>query len=442
MSDVAPRADAEAPSGPSPVALAIAHDLVTRYRMRLADSRDSRLATLGDGYELACAVWNGPRAALVAFYEPPADEAAAGRDLAMRCDAARRWGRERLQLQGANVCDILIVALRPVPGSITAATPQGDPVRVGAAWVDAQQGNAGVILPIPPGLPSAGELRARARHVRDGSPVPTLAAVDLAERQTVAGGYAAPVRRQVMTQPVVTYGFIAVFVVIYILEQSLLRRFPSADAELFVFGALSNAPGGEDWWRFISSAFLHDNTSFFHILFNGLAMLWIGRLVEQLYGRLVLIGTFLITAVAGGLVWIAATAVGLEAAPGITIGASGGISGLVGLLLVLGRVQGRDVPAGVASGVRNYAIIVIALNVVLGFLSSGVNNFAHLGGVVAGALIGLVIPPMQRIGGRDLNVAEKAVLIGAIAVSAVALVLAAQSVISYLTSAGAGLQFQ
>ena len=429
MTDLAPGADAAPPPGPSPVALAIAYDLVTRYRMRLADGRDSRLASLGSDWELAGVIWNGPRAALVAFYEPPRDEAAAGRDLAMRCDAARRWGRERLQLQGATVCDILIVPLRAVPGSITAATAQGDPVRVGAAWVDPEQGNAGVILPIPPGLPSAGELRARARHVRDGGAVPTLAAVDLAERQVVAGGYAAPVRRQVMTHPVVTYGLIVAFVVIYILEQTLLRRFQDAGSELLAFGALGSAPPYEDWWRFVSSAFIHDNTSFFHILFNGLAMLWIGRLVEQLYGRLVLVGTFLITAVAGGLVWIGATATGIDAG-GITIGASGGISGLVGLLLVLGRVQGRSVPAGVASGVRNYAIIVIALNVVLGFLNSGVNNFAHLGGVVAGALIGLVIPPMQRIGGRDLSYAERAALIGAIAVSVVALVLAAQNLVS------------
>ena len=441
MTDLAPQADATPPPGPSPVALAVAFDLVTRYRMRLADGRDSRLGTLGAGYELATVIWNGPRAALVAFYEPPADAAAAGRDLAMRCDAARRWGRERLQLQAASVCDILLVALRPVSGSITTATPPGDPVRVGAAWVDAEQGSAGVLLPIPPGLPQAGELRARARHVRDGDPVPTLAAVDLAERQTVAGGYAAPVRRQVMTQPVVTYGLIGAFVVIYILEQTLLRRFPSADSELFVFGALGNASGGEDWWRFISSAFLHDNTSFFHILFNGLAMLWIGRLVEQLYGRLVLVGTFLITAVAGGLFWIGATAVGVEQAGGITIGASGGISGLVGLLLVLGRVQGRNVPAGVATGVRNYAIIVIALNIVLGFLTSGVNNFAHLGGVIVGVLVGLVIPPMQRIGGRDLSIAEKAALIGVIAIAAVALALAVQSVVSFLT-APSGFQFQ
>ncbi|MFN2582619.1 MAG: rhomboid family intramembrane serine protease, partial [Candidatus Dormibacteria bacterium] len=331
-------------------------------------------------------------------------------------------------------CDVLLVALRPVTGSIMASAPAGDPVRVGAAWIDVEQGNAAAVLPIPGGMPSLTELRARVRHVRDGGAVPTLAAVDLAERQAVAGGYAAPVRRATVTQPTVTYALIGIFVAVYLLEQVLLRRFQAPDAELFAFGGLVNAPGGEAWWRFVSSAFIHDNTSFFHILFNGLAMFWIGRFVEQLYGRLVLVGTFLISAVAGGLVWIGATAVGVETAGRITIGASGGISGLVGLLLLLGRVQGKNVPAGVASGMRNYAVIVIVLNVVLGFLSSGVNNFAHAGGIVAGALLGVVLPPMQRVGGRDLTVAEKIGLIAVTAVCGVALIFAAQSLISALTT--------
>ena len=45
---------------PSPVALLIAHSLVTRYRLRLADARDSRLAALQYPYELGAAAWTGP----------------------------------------------------------------------------------------------------------------------------------------------------------------------------------------------------------------------------------------------------------------------------------------------------------------------------------------------------------------------------------------------
>jgi rhomboid protease GluP len=330
-----------------------------------------------------------------------------------------------LQIQPAQTCDILLVALRPVTGAISTATSPSDPVRVGAAWVDAASGNADQLLPIPSGLPAVGELRARARAVRDGAPTPTLAAVDLAERQTVAGGYTAPVRRQMIAQPYVTYGLLATFALIYIFEKVLG---PPGSTTLCAFGALTNFDAGScgsplTWWRYVSSAFLHDNTSYAHILFNGLAMLWIGRLVEQLYGRLVLLGVFLITAVAGGLMWELATVIHI-AEFSVSIGASGGISGLVGLLLMLGRFQGRNVPVGIATSIRNYALIVIGLNILFGFFFVGVNNFAHLGGVLAGAALGIVVPPLQHIGGRDLHSVEKGVLGAVIAVGTVALVIA------------------
>jgi membrane associated rhomboid family serine protease len=400
--------------------------------MRLADKADRRLAPLGDSYELCAAIWTGPRAALVGIYEPPRD-ASAGPDLAARLEAARRWGHERLSAQGAATCDILLVATLPIAGSIQAQAQPGDPVHAGAAWVDPGQGSAGDLLPIPPGMPSLGELRAAARLVAEGRPVPTLAAVDLAERQTVAGGYVAPVRRATITQPVVTYTLIGALVAIYLLELALRSRFPSPGFELVAFGALGNRAGVEDWWRFVSYGAVHDNTSVFHILFNCLFLFWIGRMVEQLYGRLVLLGTFMITSVLGALFWIGVSAVAPSLSPaGLTLGASGGLSGLVGLLLVMGRVQGRDVPAGVATSVRNYAIIVIALNVAFAFLfRGGANNFVHLGGVIVGALLGLVLPPLRRIGGRDLALWEQGALIGVLAVSALALAVAAANLVTF-----------
>jgi membrane associated rhomboid family serine protease len=457
VTDAAPPTYAAPPPGPNPVALAIAQDLVTRYRLRLADQRDGRLGSLLGHYVLAAAMWNGPRAALVAFYEPPADPAAAGPDLAARCDAARRWGLDRLQQQGAQVCDILLISLGPLAGTLSAATNPGDPVRLGVAWVDTVNANAGAVLPIPPGMPPVGELRARVRAVHDGAPVPTLAAVDLAERQTVAGGYVAPVRRAMVTQPYVTYGLIAIFVVIWILEYVTISNNPaSTGPDICSWGALPNeaifpqigclSGASVDWWRFVSSAFLHDPTNVYHVLFNSIAMLFIGRLVEQLYGRLVLVGVFLITAVAGGLLWFGLSTVA-PTAPGITLGtislgASGGIAGLIGLLLMVGRVQGKNVPVGITHTVRNYAVTVIVLNVVLTFVfgaSVDINNYAHLGGLIAGALLGCILPPLMSIGGRDHLIVEKIVLWAAIAFSAVALIFAVVNLAGAITHPPTGL---
>jgi membrane associated rhomboid family serine protease len=441
VTDAAPPTYAAPPPGPHPVALAIAMDLVTRYRLRLSDQRDGRLGELLGHYVLAAAMWNGPRAALVAFYEPPADPALAGSDLAARCDTARRWGFERLRSQGAQVCDILLIALGPLAGTLSAATTPGDPVRLGVAWIDPVNATAGAVLPIPPGLPSVGELRSRVRAVHDGAPVPTLAAVDLAERQSVAGGYVAPVRRAMVTQPYMTYGLIAVFVLIWLIEfavpslrSGLVTSFCSAGAlpNAQWYSAFGQSPACDvAWWRFVSSAFLHDPTSVYHVLFNSIAMLFIGRLVEQLYGRLVLLGVFLITAIAGGLLWVAVSTFA-PSLPGITVpdvslGASGGIAGLIGLLIMLGRVQGKKVPVGITHTVRNYAVTVIVLNVVLTFVFGAgldINNYAHIGGLIAGAALGLVVPPLMAIGGRDHMIVEKVVLWGAIAFSAASLIFA------------------
>lgn len=442
MTDAAPPQTA-IPPGPHPLALLIGYDLVTRYRLRLIDQRDSRLSGLAGGYELGAAAWTGERAAFVGFYQPPDDAAVAGHDLALRCEAARRWGHERLQVQGAKRCDILLVPLRPVAGSLSAATQPGDPVNVGVAWVDAERGDADALLPIPPGLPSLPDLRARARAIREGAPAPTLAAVDLAERQAVAGGYTQPVRRQMVTQPVVTYGLIASFILIYLLEVATIHPVPlpgcSVDSGsqqycgLYAYGALaSNGFDASTWWRLFSSAFVHDNQDFLHVGFNALAMLWIGRIVEQLYGRLVLLSVFLLTAAFGGVVWVAAGTLGLQSSNSLAVGASGGIMGLVGLLLMLGRLQGRNVPVGIAFGIRRYAVTVIVLTLGFGFLFPNVNNVVHVAGLIAGVALGAIIPPLLRIGGRDLSNIERVVLGAGVAIGGVALLVAAVNLVTVL----------
>jgi rhomboid protease GluP len=185
----------------------------------------------------------------------------------------------------------------------------------------------------------------------------------------------------------------------------------------------------------VSSAFLHDPNDIWHLLFNGLAMYWVGRLVEQLYGRLVLVSTFMLTAVGGGLLWVAWNSLSSQGAS-TTLGASGGITGLLGLLVVLGYVQGRNVPAGIAHAMRRYALTYGAFIVVFGFVFPGVNNLAHVGGFITGALVGLVIPPLAGVGGRELRPWERALVYAVCAGGAVALVVAAVNVVGALTPSG------
>lgn len=421
------------PPGPPPLALAIALDLVTRYRLRLTDPRDSRLGPLGgDAYLLGAASWTGRRAAFVGFYRVPDDPAEATRDLEARMRAAEAWGNQRLGAQGAERCDVLLIGLGRCGRPSAVPTGAGG-VQVGALCVDEQTADVQTIAPPPRNLPSAGEVRAHARAVLQGKPVPTLAAVDLAERQVVAGGYSQPARRALTTQTTVTYALIAVFVVIWVLERTL--RVPAGHGPIeYAMGALANAGSdARDWWRYVSNGFLHLPSTPIHVLFNSFAMFYIGRLVEQLYGRLVLLGVFLLCVVGGSLLWVGATDAGVTGA-GLSLGASGGIMGLVGLLFTVGRVQGRDVPVGVAASLRQYALTFVVLNILIGFFLSNVNNFAHLGGFLTGALLGLWLPPRAQVGGRELKSWEQGALWVVIAVGAVALGLAAQHAYTVLTA--------
>jgi hypothetical protein len=103
------------------------------------------------------------------------------------------------------------------------------------------------------------------------------------------------------------------------------------------------------------------------------------------------------------------------------------------MLLVLGRLQGRDVPVGVVASIRQYALSVVILTVVIGFLVSSVNNLAHAGGFVAGALLGLWLPPRAGVGGRDLRRWEQVAMAAVVVVGVVALAVAVQHAYSVLS---------
>jgi len=442
VTETAPSGTGAAAAGPDPVALAIALGLVTKHHLRLVDGHDSRLGELSGAYELGAAAWTGVRAAFVGFYRPPAGAAEAQRDLATRYEAAMRWGRRRLHDQQAERCDILLIALGPVGHAPAGGAEAGVKVGVGVAVVDVQHGSAEAILPIPAGMPGTGELRGHARRIRGGEVPPTLAAVDLAERQTVAGGYAQPTKQALRSTTVATYSLIGVFIAIFLAEKALIRvdvSSGSSPVNIIDLGAIANfRPYSADWWRYVSSAFLHDDVQIFHVIGNSLAMFFIGRLVEQLYGRLVLVGVFLATAVAGGLLWLGASATGLAQTPGVSLGASGGIAGLMGLLIMLGRFQGRNVPVGVASSIRQYVTTYVVLTLLFGFFLSRVNNFAHIGGFAAGVLLSLVIAPMAEVGGRALRRYEQGLLAAVIAAGAVALGIAAYHLTTVLSHTPVG----
>lgn len=410
-------------------------DLVTRYRLRLTDRADSRLGPLTGEYALGAAMWTGPRSAFVGFYVPPAVDALG--DLERRLRNAEAWCAERLRVQGSQRCDVLLVALGPIAGKVT--TTASGPIRVGAASVDPATGAVEVHTSLPGGLPGVGELRGYVRTATDPARVPTLAAVDLAERQMVAGGYVAPTRRAMTSTPYATYTLIGIFLAVFGIELAVVGHirgdFPvtTVDMGALIYhstgtlggqfdaqAALLRPGSSPDWWRFVSAAFLHDRTNYLHVLSNCYAMYVIGSFVERLYGRVVLVGAFLITAIGGNIISALVESASVNS-PVYSLGASGGVFGLLGLLFMLGRARGANVPAGLAHSVRQYVIGIALLNGVLTFVIPHVNWVAHAGGFGVGVLVGAFLPPSPEVGGRRLTGAEQAVVGAVCLVSLVAL---------------------
>ncbi len=128
---------------------------------------------------------------------------------------------------------------------------------------------------------------------------------------------------------------------------------------------------GGGWWTSITAIYLHG--SLLHIIFNFMWIRQLGPEVGNLYGP----ARFFIIFTVGGVVGFILSNL-LSGAP--TIGASGAIFGLLAALIVYGRNHQGSVAAMMTRQLWQWAILMF----IFGFMMSGVNNIAHLGGFIGG----------------------------------------------------------
>ena len=134
-------------------------------------------------------------------------------------------------------------------------------------------------------------------------------------------------------------------------------------------------------WRLATYIFLHGGL--LHLLMNSWALLTVGPLVEELYGPSRYFLIYLATGVAGGLV--SSLRNPGDWAP--HIGASGAIFGLIGVAAVWGWRRGGSYGAGIRAQMVQWAIYGLAM----GFLMPFIDNAAHIGGLLCGGLMGLLL---------------------------------------------------
>lgn len=163
---------------------------------------------------------------------------------------------------------------------------------------------------------------------------------------------------------------------------------PSLGA-LYVLGAKDNsAIDGGQWWRLLTPMVLHGGV--LHLLFNSWALYALGPGVEAAYGARRFLTIYLLAGLAGSMASYLFN-------PGpLSVGASGAIFGLLGALAA--RVFTARSMLGREATKMQFGQIgsMIAINLVFGFTVDGIDNAAHIGGLLVGALVGLVLAPQYR----------------------------------------------
>ncbi len=187
--------------------------------------------------------------------------------------------------------------------------------------------------------------------------------------------------RSTSTSPVVTWSIIALCVVVSIVQY--LTGGPNVGAAtraLVYFPPLTELQP----WRMLTALFLHG--SFLHILFNMYSLLVFGPILERSLGRWRFLALYLLSGFGGSV------AVLLIAPTSAVLGASGAIFGLLGAFFVIQRRLG---------GNNLQLIIVIGLNLVIGFVIPNIAWQAHIGGLVVGGIVAFVFLRTRAVAKRN-----------------------------------------
>lgn len=180
-------------------------------------------------------------------------------------------------------------------------------------------------------------------------------------------------------KPIITYSIIFICVLVFILMY-VLGNGSTDNYTLLLFGAnLDALTKNGDYYRLLTSMFLH--IGIMHLLCNMYSLYIIGKEVENVFGKWKYLVIYILSGIAGSILSLAFNH------NTICAGASGAIFGLLGALLYFGYYYRPYLGATLTRSI----IPVIAINLIIGFLDSGIDNSAHIGGLVGGLLVAMAV---------------------------------------------------
>lgn len=171
-------------------------------------------------------------------------------------------------------------------------------------------------------------------------------------------------------KPVITFVLLGIMVVVFLLQQIS----PLVDLLFGFWPEIALAAP----WQFLTAGFLHG--SVLHLAFNGYALWICGQFLESALGRARFLTVFLVAVLGGHVAYL--LAVGTPLGPGwgggYVVGASGGVFGLFAAMFVVQRKLG---------GQATQILVLLAINLVYGFVVSNVAWQGHVGGLLVGGLL-------------------------------------------------------
>ena len=181
-------------------------------------------------------------------------------------------------------------------------------------------------------------------------------------------------------KPIVTFSIIIINIIVFV--SMYLFGFGSLNTETLInFGAnyIPLTKTG-DYYRLITSAFLHIGAV--HLILNMYSLYVIGINIEYFYGKVKYILIYLYSALIGSLFTVI-----LSSSNTVAAGASGAIFGLLGSMLYFGYHYRGYIGNSIVSRI----VPIVLINLFFGFITPGIGNAAHIGGLIGGYIISMAV---------------------------------------------------
>jgi len=181
-----------------------------------------------------------------------------------------------------------------------------------------------------------------------------------------------------MKKPIFTYILIALNIAIYFLSIII-----GQNEVITMFGLHPELVVRGEYYRLFTCMFLHANL--LHLIFNMYALYIIGTQIENFFNKYKFLFIYILSGIIGGLLSMIFT-------KSWSVGASGAIFGLLGSMLYFGYHYRMYL----GTVIKSQIIPIIIINLIIGFSSTGIDNAAHIGGLIGGVVSSMMVGVKEK----------------------------------------------